>query len=130
MVTCELVYPDNDTFGQVLLGLLSVWNVSFFGYPARVSSHVLYIVILNCLLYHTLVSRCNTSSLTNESPYLSLGHTPILSGTREVCPTYPTGIFILMYLCIYVCMSEYNTTAHILVNYGFFFLFVSEFALK
>jgi glucose-6-phosphate isomerase len=34
----------------VLLGLLSVWNVSFLGYPARVSSYIYFRVYL--FLYH------------------------------------------------------------------------------
>ena len=33
------------TFSQVLLGLLSVWNVSFLGYPARVN---LFKILVEC----------------------------------------------------------------------------------
>jgi hypothetical protein len=31
---------------QVLLGLLSVWNVSFLGYPARVRNYIIVLFLV------------------------------------------------------------------------------------
>jgi len=42
-MTCSIV-----SMGQVLLGLLSVWNVSFLGYPARVSTSPFVLLNNSC----------------------------------------------------------------------------------
>ncbi|KAK6938777.1 Phosphoglucose isomerase (PGI) [Dillenia turbinata] len=56
----------------VLLGLLSLWNLSFNGYPARVISFWV---------------------LHNVQLLIFAGHRALLLGSWEVCSTHPTGMF-------------------------------------
>lgn len=76
---------------QVLLGLLSVWNVSFLGYPARVSNNNIFVLLLNCQLC-TLVKPVYYLFFNSESSNMASGNSTIHTSPREVCPTYPTGV--------------------------------------
>lgn len=78
---------------QVLLGLLSVWNVSFFGYPARVSNYpdynqttTYYASYAFCLLVISWYFQClSRQSYPIPKLWRNLPHT----FNRQAYRTYP-----------------------------------------
>ena len=65
------------TFSQVLLGLLSVWNVSFLGYPARVN---LFKILVECNGPKEGMSKCIwwENLMGNKWQFVSHYRTPIV----------------------------------------------------